>query len=93
MPFEEVAYNNSVHSNTEFTPFKVVSGQDFVVMPELPQEKPQRLSLAKWIMQLQNIWPVARKALEEAHQAHKKQADKKWVKPKDFKVVIEFTSL
>lgn len=35
-PFTEVAYNNSVHSSTGFTPFK-----DFVAMPELPQQKTQ----------------------------------------------------
>lgn len=52
-------------------------GQDFIAIPELPQTTPQNTSLADWIAQLQSTWLVVHKALEEAHETYKKQADKK----------------
>lgn len=37
---------------------------------------PSITSLKDWVTQLQNIWPVPRKLLEEPRDAYKKQADK-----------------
>ncbi|KAK9401921.1 hypothetical protein NXF25_010277 [Crotalus adamanteus] len=37
LPFAEMAYNNTVHSNTGLTPFKIATGREFIPMPELPQ--------------------------------------------------------
>lgn len=82
----EEANNNSVHSNTGFTPFKVVLGQDFVAIPKLPLEKPQTPSLMEWIQQLQNSWPVAHRTLEAVQEAFKWQAKKMCAKQKEFKV-------
>uniref|UniRef100_A0A670ZKL6 Gypsy retrotransposon integrase-like protein 1 n=1 Tax=Pseudonaja textilis TaxID=8673 RepID=A0A670ZKL6_PSETE len=86
LPFAEVAYNNSVHSSTGFTPFKVATGQDFVPIPELPHERPNVQSLDDWISQLQLNWPVAHKALDEVHQSHKKFADRKRAPQKSYQV-------
>lgn len=77
LPFAEVAYNNSVHSSTGFTPFQVVSGQDFVPIPELSKIEPSCPTLAEWLERLRGTWAITRKALDEAHRAHKDQADKK----------------
>ncbi|XP_013917631.1 PREDICTED: uncharacterized protein LOC106545554 [Thamnophis sirtalis] len=59
---------------------------DFVSIPELPREKPQILSLSEWHDQLHQFWPPTHKALEAAHRVHKKQADQKRMKPKEYKV-------
>lgn len=62
-------------------------GQDFIAIPELPQTTSQNTFLADWIAQLQSTWPVVHKALKEAHEKYKKQADKKTrSKPKDFNI-------
>lgn len=45
LPFAEVAYNNSLHSSTGFTPLKVATGRDFVPIPECPQPATQDLGL------------------------------------------------
>ncbi|XP_013917131.1 PREDICTED: E3 ubiquitin-protein ligase HUWE1-like [Thamnophis sirtalis] len=86
LPHAEVAYNNSVHSSTGFTPFKIVFGHDFVPIPEVPREKPQVLSLSEWSDQLRKIWPLAYRVLDAAHRAPKNQTDKKRTKPKEYKI-------
>lgn len=40
LPFAKEAYNNSVHSRTSFTPFRIATGIEFVPMPDLPQQTP-----------------------------------------------------
>uniref|UniRef100_A0A2D4MW34 Tf2-1-like SH3-like domain-containing protein n=1 Tax=Micrurus spixii TaxID=129469 RepID=A0A2D4MW34_9SAUR len=55
-------------------------------MPELSVEEPTITSLKEWIHQLQNTWPVVRKALSDARAAFKAQADKKRTQPRPFKV-------
>lgn len=72
-PFAEVAYNSS----TDFTPFKVATGEDFASIPELLVAITSVTSLKDWVIQLQDIWSVARKSLVEARDAYKKQIDKK----------------
>lgn len=80
LPFAEVAYNNSVHSSTCFTLFKVATGQDFASMPELPLSDPPIISLKDWVSKLQNTWTVVSKSVE-TRDAYK-QADKKCTKPR-----------
>lgn len=71
LPFVEVVYNNSVHSSTRFTPFKVVIGQDFVSVTELPQVTLLTASLKDQVVQLQSTWPVVRKVFNEVREAYK----------------------
>ncbi|XP_013908221.1 PREDICTED: cytochrome P450 3A30-like [Thamnophis sirtalis] len=82
-PIEDTA--NSAFGLPESSPL-VVYGHDFVPIPEIPREKPQVLSLSEWSDRLREMWPLAYGALDAAHQAHKKQGDKKRVKPKEYTV-------
>lgn len=72
-----------MHSCTGFTPFKVVTGQDFVSIPELSQTTPLNATLTEWVVQLQNTWPIV---LEKVQESYKKQDDKRCSKPKEFKI-------
>ncbi|XP_013913955.1 PREDICTED: transient receptor potential cation channel subfamily M member 8-like, partial [Thamnophis sirtalis] len=81
LPFAEVAFNNTVHSSTGFTPFRIATGQDFSPMPE-----PTIPTIKEWMDTLQNIWPVVRLALQEAREAFKIQAEKKRMEPKPFHI-------
>lgn len=49
LPFDEVAYNNAVHSSMGYTPFQVATGQSFNLIPELPSVDPEIPSLKEWI--------------------------------------------
>lgn len=82
--FAEVECNNSVHNSMGFTPFRIATRQDFIPMPELPLNGPPVTSLKEQVSQLQTMWPVVRKA--DAHEAYKKQADKKCQEPKPFMI-------
>ena len=73
LPFAEVAYNNSVHQSTGFSPFRVVFGQDFVPIPELPQKLDDPLMADDWI----SNWPVMLQTLQEAKEDYKRFADQK----------------
>ncbi|KAK9395824.1 retrotransposon-derived protein PEG10 [Crotalus adamanteus] len=48
LPFAEVAYNNSVHSSTGYTPFKVATGKEFNPIPEYPQLPSASQTLDQW---------------------------------------------
>ncbi|XP_060549443.1 uncharacterized protein LOC117670025 isoform X2 [Pantherophis guttatus] len=76
LSFAEVAYNNAVHSSTGLTPFKIVSGMDFVPMPEYPREPPFSVSLTDWMAMLRQTWENVKRALAKAAQSYKEQADK-----------------
>lgn len=54
--------------------------------PELPLATSHIISLKDWVTQLQNSWPEVSKTLEEERETYKKLADKKQMKPKDFKI-------
>lgn len=66
LPFAEVAYNNSLHSSTGSTPFKIATGVDFMLIPELLRESPSSLFLADWMDDLKTIQREVQKALDKA---------------------------
>lgn len=77
LPFAEVAYNNTVHSSTGFTPFQVVNGMEFLAIPEwAPESQPQRTP-REWAELIPKVWGVVKKALEKAADQYKSQANKK----------------
>lgn len=86
LTLHEVAYNNSLHSSTGFTPFQVATHLDFVPMPELLQHTPQLSSLTDWIWTLQNTWSMVCKALDEVWDAYTRQANERRAPQKEFKV-------
>lgn len=85
-PFAKVAYNNSMHTSTGFTPFQVATGLEFMPMPELPQQTPLNASLTEWINVSQNTWPMVHRALDDAREVFKRQADRKRVPQKEFRI-------
>ncbi|XP_039222531.1 cation-dependent mannose-6-phosphate receptor isoform X1 [Crotalus tigris] len=86
LPLAEVAYNNTLHSSTGFTPFRVVNRIDFVPIPELHRGDTGSQQPSDWINQINNVWKVVKKALQKAEVAAKRQADKKRSPQKPFQV-------
>ncbi|KAK9395822.1 tyrosine-protein kinase Srms-like [Crotalus adamanteus] len=56
LPFAEVAYNNSVHSSTGYTPFKVATGKEFNPIPEYPQLPSASPTLDQWTSSKEGTW-------------------------------------
>lgn len=56
LPYAEVAYNNAVHNSTGFTPFQIVSGREFIPIPECPRIDPVNMGVKEWSDQMRNIW-------------------------------------
>lgn len=77
LPFAEVAYNNTIHQSTGFTPYKVATGQDFLPFPELPTKQDTGFTPDQWITNLTQLWPQISSALQHAREQHKKFADRK----------------
>lgn len=77
LPFAEIAYNNAVHSSTGYIPFQVATGQDFPAIPELDVSSDNNQTPNEWATRIRDLWPQIRKALGEATEEYKKQADKK----------------
>lgn len=77
LPFIEVAYNNAVHCSTGFTSFHIVSGQDFVAIPELEDLPDVGSEPQEWTDRIPTLWPQIRDALNKAANEYKSQADKK----------------
>ncbi|XP_039212212.1 uncharacterized protein LOC120313890 [Crotalus tigris] len=86
LPFAEVAYNNTVHSSTGYTPFKIVYGMEFNPMPELSPEVASGQTPQTWQSKISGLWDRVRVARRKAEAAAKVQADKKRAEHKPFKV-------
>lgn len=77
LPFAEVAYYNPVHSSTGFSPFQVVHGVDFILIPECPQGVLSPCQPQEWIDRIRAVWGTVKTALTNATEAYKAQPDKK----------------
>ncbi|KAK9395409.1 hypothetical protein NXF25_018770 [Crotalus adamanteus] len=86
LPFAEVAYNNTVHSSTRYTPFKIVHGMEFIPIPEWSQEADSLHTPQTWISQITGLWGRVKEAQVKAEEAVKAQADKKRAEHKPFRV-------
>ncbi|KAK9395725.1 Tf2-1: Tf2-1 [Crotalus adamanteus] len=62
LPFAEVAYNNTVHNSTGFTPFQIVQGMEFVPIPEWPQGVESTHTPQTWMVQIVELWGQVREA-------------------------------
>ncbi|KAK9396111.1 Tf2-1: Tf2-1 [Crotalus adamanteus] len=62
LPFAEVAYNNTIHSSTEYTPFKVVHGVEFNPIPEWSLETDRGCDSQTWLSQVTGLWERVREA-------------------------------
>ncbi|KAK9410979.1 hypothetical protein NXF25_002154 [Crotalus adamanteus] len=63
--FAEVAYNNMMHASTGYTPFKIVSGKDFVPIPECQNMETQRYIPQEWVQRVSGAWTAVKTALVE----------------------------
>lgn len=86
LPFVESAYNNTVHSSTGYTPFRVVSGKDFPAIPELDIQTQTPHTPAGWTEKINRVWPHIKNALTKAAKGYKQQADKRRSDTPPFKV-------
>ncbi|KAK9395832.1 hypothetical protein NXF25_019193 [Crotalus adamanteus] len=86
LPFAEVAYNNTVHNSTGYTPFKVVHGMDFIPIPEWSQEVDKSHTPQTWLSKITGLWERVKEARAKAEEAAKVQADKKRAEHKPFRV-------
>ncbi|KAK9395713.1 hypothetical protein NXF25_019074 [Crotalus adamanteus] len=66
LPFAEVAYNNTIHSSTGFTPFRVVHGIEFAPIPECPQGDPGSQQPHDWVLQIKSVWKSVKKGITES---------------------------
>lgn len=76
LPFVEVAHNNSVHSSTDFTSFKVATGQDFVSIYKLPLNETTNCLPKSLGLPITNTWPMVRKLLEKGRDMYKSRMTK-----------------
>lgn len=79
LPFAEAAYNNAPHRSTGFTPFRIVSGQEFPAIPDLDIKQTAVTTPSEWADRIQTTWPHVKKALEQASVEYKRHADKRRV--------------
>lgn len=86
LPHAEVVYNNAVHSSSGCTPFQVVTGRDFVPIPECPHIEPAIEGVHSWMAQIQKMWRQANEVLQQSMQKYKLYADKKRIIQPDFQV-------
>lgn len=77
LSFTEVAYNNTAHSSTGYTLFYVISGVEFVPIPECPRPKPKESGLQEWVTQMTGVWGHIKDALRKAAETYKSQEDRK----------------
>ncbi|KAK9402338.1 Tf2-1: Tf2-1 [Crotalus adamanteus] len=86
LPFAEVAYNNTVHSSTGYTPFRIVHGIEFNPIPEWSPETGNKQTPQTWYAQITGLWERVKAALKKAEASAKTQADKKRAGHTPFKV-------
>uniref|UniRef100_A0A803T167 Gypsy retrotransposon integrase-like protein 1 n=1 Tax=Anolis carolinensis TaxID=28377 RepID=A0A803T167_ANOCA len=80
LAFAELAFNSTIHSATNKTPFEVVYGYEIQPLPQLPRwTENEGTEAGKWKTQMMECWSQVTASLKEAHKKYKVFADRKRV--------------
>uniref|UniRef100_A0A803TSY3 Gypsy retrotransposon integrase-like protein 1 n=1 Tax=Anolis carolinensis TaxID=28377 RepID=A0A803TSY3_ANOCA len=80
LAFAELAFNSTIHSATNKTPFEVVYGYEIQPLPQLPRwAEDEETGAGKWKTQMLECWSQVTASLKEAHKKYKTFADRKRV--------------
>uniref|UniRef100_A0A803TSU7 Gypsy retrotransposon integrase-like protein 1 n=1 Tax=Anolis carolinensis TaxID=28377 RepID=A0A803TSU7_ANOCA len=80
LAFAELAFNSTIHSATNKTPFEVVYGYEIQPLPQLPRwTENEETEAGKWKTQMLECWSQVTASLKEAHKKYKAFADRKRV--------------
>uniref|UniRef100_A0A803TMJ7 ribonuclease H n=1 Tax=Anolis carolinensis TaxID=28377 RepID=A0A803TMJ7_ANOCA len=78
LAFAELAFNSTIHSATNKTPFEVVYGYEIQPLPQLPRwTENEEIGAGKWKTQMLECWSQVTASLKEAHKKYKTFADRK----------------
>uniref|UniRef100_A0A803TEK8 Gypsy retrotransposon integrase-like protein 1 n=1 Tax=Anolis carolinensis TaxID=28377 RepID=A0A803TEK8_ANOCA len=78
LAFAELAFNSTIHSATNKTPFEVVYGYEIQPLPQLPRwAEDEEVGAGKWKAQMLECWGQVTASLKEAHKKYKTFADRK----------------
>uniref|UniRef100_A0A803TTB8 Gypsy retrotransposon integrase-like protein 1 n=1 Tax=Anolis carolinensis TaxID=28377 RepID=A0A803TTB8_ANOCA len=80
LAFAELAFNSTIHSATNKTPFEIVYGYEIQPLPQLPKwTENEETGAGKWKNQMLECWGQVTASLKEAHKKYKTFADRKRV--------------
>uniref|UniRef100_A0A803TM75 Gypsy retrotransposon integrase-like protein 1 n=1 Tax=Anolis carolinensis TaxID=28377 RepID=A0A803TM75_ANOCA len=78
LAFAELAFNSTIHSATNKSPFEVIYGHEVQPLPQLPKwPENGGKGAEKWKAQMPECWDQVTVALKEAHKKYKTFADRK----------------
>uniref|UniRef100_A0A803TPY4 Gypsy retrotransposon integrase-like protein 1 n=1 Tax=Anolis carolinensis TaxID=28377 RepID=A0A803TPY4_ANOCA len=78
LAFAELAFNSTIHSATNKSPFEVIYGHEIQPLPQLPKwPENGETGAGKWKAQMQECWDQVTASLKEAHKKYKTFADRK----------------